>query len=67
MASWIARSCAPGQPAVVYLFAYRLGYAPGADTTTPHGRRYWPCSERAGGGTTAAIKPDLSYPVFPGS
>ena len=31
MASWIARSCGPGHPAVVYLFAYRLGYAPGAD------------------------------------
>ena len=38
MASWIARSCGPGHPAVVYLFAYRLGDAPGADTTTPHGR-----------------------------
>jgi len=67
MASWIARSCGPGHPAVVYLFAYRLGDAPGADTTTPHGRLYWPCSESAGGGATAAIEPDLSYPVFPGS
>jgi hypothetical protein len=38
MASWIARSCGPGHPAVVYLFAYRLGDAPGADTTTPHDR-----------------------------
>ena len=67
MASWIARSCEPGHPAVVYLFAYRVGDAPGSDTTTPHDRLYWPCSESAGGGTTAAIKPDLSYPVFPGS